>query len=589
MSSFLIDVLRHFRINISQISVIGAAKVSHFEILCRVYGIIPNVGLFRCFYVNFKKNGWMSFNMDLFAFIHTPDPTKVKVVERERVEDEPLLLQTTVSRTVSLHPVALDRAKISGRGADVQLVSEATNTVAEDVAPLQPRRQRKRKFMVVGVGEASHPPKKLRVDHETSSRASVAGKSKFVVHRLLVGDVLNADVRGEAIPTLPFVTSSVSATPEREGGDHTDSVVRLNLRTIQRFVISSNSSHHSGANVAEAEVDSLVRSSVLIMTAVTTDEVLKVREREIENLKAHMLLKEVEVAEVIRLRAEVSNFEIVEKSLQDEVNALKEHVKVADLEASVVSKERELTGMNAQLTFVKSQNDNLVDQVHELELSSFGLQEKVAVYEDCMGQLERFQDDRMKEVNDKFDELYVDFIKMALHLEESFLPSEWLLVRLLRRACKMDYLPESPMARKLRSNKDANVDTLMNILRLEETLAEILGFTKSQPHVDQLMVPIHHSPDKVVVGATALSLALNVSNIRVRKIRENIASVGGTSDNVPATAATTTALSTTLAYASTVSPISVDDYEVAGTDDQAGADGNVDPFPNVDNAELKIP
>ncbi|GJS43728.1 hypothetical protein Tco_0568771 [Tanacetum coccineum] len=28
-------------------------------------------------------------DMDLFAFIHTPDPTKVKVVERERVEDEP--------------------------------------------------------------------------------------------------------------------------------------------------------------------------------------------------------------------------------------------------------------------------------------------------------------------------------------------------------------------------------------------------------------------------------------------------------------------------------------------------------------------
>ncbi|GKA78780.1 hypothetical protein Tco_0785317, partial [Tanacetum coccineum] len=52
----------HFRINISQLSVIGAAKVSHFEILCRVYGIIPTVGLFRCFYVNSKKSGWMSLS-----------------------------------------------------------------------------------------------------------------------------------------------------------------------------------------------------------------------------------------------------------------------------------------------------------------------------------------------------------------------------------------------------------------------------------------------------------------------------------------------------------------------------------------------
>ncbi|GJV20594.1 hypothetical protein Tco_1369614 [Tanacetum coccineum] len=61
LSTFFVDVLRHFLINISQLFVIGAAKVSHFEILCRVYGIVPTIGLFRCFYVNSKKSGWMSF------------------------------------------------------------------------------------------------------------------------------------------------------------------------------------------------------------------------------------------------------------------------------------------------------------------------------------------------------------------------------------------------------------------------------------------------------------------------------------------------------------------------------------------------
>nr|GFC82298.1 hypothetical protein [Tanacetum cinerariifolium] len=49
-------------------------------------------------------------DMDLFTCIHTSDPTKVKVVERERVEDEPLLLQTTVGRTVPLLLVVPDRA-----------------------------------------------------------------------------------------------------------------------------------------------------------------------------------------------------------------------------------------------------------------------------------------------------------------------------------------------------------------------------------------------------------------------------------------------------------------------------------------------
>ncbi|GKE10597.1 hypothetical protein Tco_1414148 [Tanacetum coccineum] len=65
-------------------------------------------------------------------------------------------------------------------------------------------------------------------------------------------------------------------------------------------------------------------------------------------------------------------------------------VKVTELETSAAGKERELTDSNALLTSVKSQNDNLVDR---LELSSSGLQEKVTVYENCMEQLEKFQDD----------------------------------------------------------------------------------------------------------------------------------------------------------------------------------------------------
>ncbi|GKC51119.1 hypothetical protein Tco_1073864, partial [Tanacetum coccineum] len=66
---------------------------------------------------------------------------------------------------------------------------------------------------------------------------------------------------------------------------------------------------------------------------------------------------------------------------------------------------------------------------------------------------------------------------------------------------------------------------------------------------------------------------------------------------VPAASVTTIALSTTFASASSIPPISTDDYEIvgadgqegAGTDGQAVADGNVAPFPNVDDVELNIP
>nr|GEV92174.1 hypothetical protein [Tanacetum cinerariifolium] len=101
-------------------------------------------------------------DMDLFAFIHAPDPTKVKNVERERVGDEPLFLQTTVGRTIPLLPVAHDRADSEletsidklfdeggsgsqavqggsagvGEGTNIQPVTEVTDIVTEDVAPL---------------------------------------------------------------------------------------------------------------------------------------------------------------------------------------------------------------------------------------------------------------------------------------------------------------------------------------------------------------------------------------------------------------------------------------------------------------------
>ncbi|GJT78396.1 hypothetical protein Tco_0541151 [Tanacetum coccineum] len=58
-----------------------------------------------------------------------------------------------------------------------------------------------------------------------------------------------------------------------EGGDHTDSVTGPSLRTVgpsARFVVLSNSSHHSGAKSADPEVDSFVRSVAPVMTTATT-------------------------------------------------------------------------------------------------------------------------------------------------------------------------------------------------------------------------------------------------------------------------------------------------------------------------------
>nr|GEV11505.1 hypothetical protein [Tanacetum cinerariifolium] len=89
--------------------------------------------------------------------------------------------------------------------------------------------------------------------------------------------------------------------------------------------------------------------------------------------------------------------------------------------------------------------------------------------------------------------------------------------------------------------------------------------TDLQPDVEQLMVPIHRSKDQVVLGETSLSFALSVSHSRA----------ASTSGSVPAAFATTMALSTTFASASSIPPITVDDYEVVNAYDHENSQGNV--------------
>nr|GEW70263.1 transposase (putative), gypsy type [Tanacetum cinerariifolium] len=62
LSQFLFDILGYYQIHLSQLSVIGVAKVSHFEINCRVLNIIPTLSLFRVFYTPSFNSGWMSFS-----------------------------------------------------------------------------------------------------------------------------------------------------------------------------------------------------------------------------------------------------------------------------------------------------------------------------------------------------------------------------------------------------------------------------------------------------------------------------------------------------------------------------------------------
>ena len=62
LSLFLCDILNYYRIHISQLHCIGAAKITNFEINCRLLDVNPTINLFRAFYHTSWIHGWIFFS-----------------------------------------------------------------------------------------------------------------------------------------------------------------------------------------------------------------------------------------------------------------------------------------------------------------------------------------------------------------------------------------------------------------------------------------------------------------------------------------------------------------------------------------------
>ncbi|GKA60169.1 hypothetical protein Tco_0759576 [Tanacetum coccineum] len=62
LSLFMCNVLNHYRLHISQLHCIGVAKITNFEVNCRLLAINPTVHLFCAFYHTSWSNGWVSFS-----------------------------------------------------------------------------------------------------------------------------------------------------------------------------------------------------------------------------------------------------------------------------------------------------------------------------------------------------------------------------------------------------------------------------------------------------------------------------------------------------------------------------------------------
>ncbi|GJV88348.1 hypothetical protein Tco_1532286 [Tanacetum coccineum] len=172
--------------------------------------------------------------MDLFAFIHHADPTKVRIGERRIEEGQVSLLESTEGRVIPL----AGGNKQGGQNDNVEVTGphdlneEGDDDIQAGVDD-KPKGTRKKRKAASGASGSNLPPKKLKEDHGISgdADASTAGKSLAALQDLLDRSTLAVVVSVTASATVPFVTYSVTLTLELEGGRHTDSIFGPNLRT----------------------------------------------------------------------------------------------------------------------------------------------------------------------------------------------------------------------------------------------------------------------------------------------------------------------------------------------------------------------
>ncbi|GJY00084.1 hypothetical protein Tco_0357102 [Tanacetum coccineum] len=211
----IVDFLEgYYQIHISQLSVIGAAKVSHFEIACRVLNVAPTLALFCVFYVP-------SYNseMDLFNLISTPNPSKVKTGIRPCVAHEVPLLTVTADRVIEMK----DPSVASGSSGTPSTVERSPlDFDNENPAPVRLLRLLKRPcwgrkwpqwshLSVKGESnfaakrgneevEVNASPKVLRRDHASGPTQSTTGGKSLASMRLEAGIPIHTSTPQE-IPT----------------------------------------------------------------------------------------------------------------------------------------------------------------------------------------------------------------------------------------------------------------------------------------------------------------------------------------------------------------------------------------------------
>ncbi|GKB84110.1 hypothetical protein Tco_0956382, partial [Tanacetum coccineum] len=217
LSKFLLCVLEYYQINLSQLSVIGAAKdplpvdkamdLPCVELLNENRTVIQKypesflcvVGLSRLFTEIDVRPIFLHSNdeeMGFLDFVNSADPFKVKTDERTLAENEVPLLTETKDMVISHFP---------------QSISLVNHTIQNELSVNVGKRKKK-----VAFAAGSTPRKKARTEGViiSDSRPATVGKSPTALRRLIKQSSQAGTGSGSSTPAAEdFVSSFVTPTP----------------------------------------------------------------------------------------------------------------------------------------------------------------------------------------------------------------------------------------------------------------------------------------------------------------------------------------------------------------------------------------
>nr|GEW34102.1 hypothetical protein [Tanacetum cinerariifolium] len=454
--------------------------------------------------------------MDLFAFIHHTDPTMVWIGEREVREGEVPLIELTMRHVVLLageddqgdantqdagndivdekgdDTVAAGQAEQGDHVVDFEGIDIVADDEIQALVTEQPKKVRKRRRAADGADGSGLPPKKLREDHGTSgdNGANVSRKSLAALQGLLDSTTLATKVGVTAATTVPFVTSFVTPTPEREDNEVTF-IVRLSMsRPLVLTVVVTTT-------VVVGTTSALIHDSSMI-----------------DHLATPRFFSQLRAMDYEQLLVEFSVGVARQACFNTEIRMRLEH---------------ELRGRQK------------LEERCTLQTTCFGLRDVVAGYKLFKDQVEVVQDEQVKALNGRVAGIDVDLMNgggALCHAIDKGMQGA--LVAGVdhgkaRRGLKViivyDPSSKSNFVSAVNTfwglspscttgiSKDASMVVIMDLLRLEGFVAETPEASQLQPSFKQLMIPIHKLEDQVIIGETSSSFALDVAHVRIQRLK----------------------------------------------------------------------